>query len=137
MRAVTITVSQKTGVAGFVFPGDRIDLVLTQMVKPTDNGAVGELKTAETILRNLRVLATDQSTETEIENGNSVVKTARTVTLEVTPRIAEKIAVADTIGTLSLSLRSRTCGGFWRRDHSGQRHARAGRKAAARGAGPP
>ena len=105
MRAVTITVSQKTGVAGFVFPGDRIDLVLTQLVKPSDGGN-GELKTAETILRNLRVLATDQSTETESENGHSVVKTARTVTLEVTPRIAEKIAVADTIGTLSLSLRS-------------------------------
>jgi pilus assembly protein CpaB len=105
MRAVTITVSQKTGVAGFVFPGDHIDLVLTQQVKSTD-GSAGELKTAETILRNLRVLATDQSTETESENGHSVVKTARTVTLEVTPRIAEKIAVADTIGTLSLSLRS-------------------------------
>ncbi len=106
MRAVTITVSQKTGVAGFVFPGDRIDLVLTQLVKPTENGATGDLKAAETILRNLRVLATDQSTETETENGHSVVKTARTVTLEVTPRIAEKIAVADTMGTLSLSLRS-------------------------------
>ncbi|MGE3693571.1 MAG: Flp pilus assembly protein CpaB [Novosphingobium sp.] len=105
MRAVTITVSQKTGVAGFVFPGDRIDLLLTQQVKPTD-GAQGELKTAETILRNLRVLATDQSTQTETENGHSVVKTARTVTLEVTPRIAEKIAVADTMGTLNLSLRS-------------------------------
>lgn len=105
MRAVTITVSQKTGVAGFVFPGDRIDLVLTQQVKGGE-GSTGELKAAETILRNLRVLATDQSTETESENGHSVVKTARTVTLEVTPRIAEKIAVADTIGTLSLSLRS-------------------------------
>ena len=104
MRAVTITVSQKTGVAGFIFPGDRVDLLLTQTVKGGDSGE--PLKTAETILRNLRVLATDQSTETETENGKTVVRSARTITLEVTPRIGEKIAVADTIGTLNLSLRS-------------------------------
>ena len=105
MRAVTITVTQKSGVAGFVFPGDHIDLVLTQQVKGAGD-ETSTLRTAETILRNLRVLATDQSTETESENGKSVVKTARTVTLEVTPRIGEKIAVAETIGTLSVSLRS-------------------------------
>ncbi len=103
MRAVTITVSKKTGVAGFVFPGDRVDLVLTQSVRA---GEGEPLRAAETILRNLRVLATDQSTETETENGKTIVKTANTVTLEVTPRIGEKIAVADTIGTLNLSLRS-------------------------------
>ncbi len=104
MRATTITVSKTTGVAGFVFPGDRVDLVLTQTIKGDGEG--DPLKTAETILRNLRVLATDQATETTTENGKTVVKTASTVTLEVTPRIAEKIAVADTIGTLNLSLRS-------------------------------
>src|SRR5690606_27965387 len=65
------------------------------------------LEAAETILRNLRVLATDQSTETTTtEDGKTVAKVVRTVTLEVTPRIAEKIAVSQTIGTLSLSLRS-------------------------------
>ena len=104
MRAVTIPVSQKTGVGGFVFPGDHVDLVLTQSVRASDNGE--SLKAAETILRNVRVLATDQSTETETEDGKTVVKTARTVTLEVTPKIAEKIAVAEDVGQLSLSLRS-------------------------------
>ena len=104
MRAVTIPVSKQTGVAGFIFPGDHVDLVLTQQVRPTDGGDT--LKTAETIIRNLRVLATDQSTETETENGKTVVKTATTVTLEVTPKLAEKIAVADNVGKLSLSLRS-------------------------------
>jgi pilus assembly protein CpaB len=103
MRAVTIPVSAKTGVGGFVFPGDRVDLVLTQSVK----GAEGQpLKASETILRNLRVLATDQSTETLTTEGKTVVRAFRTVTLEVTPRIAEKVAVSQTIGTLSLSLRS-------------------------------
>ncbi|WP_336985853.1 Flp pilus assembly protein CpaB [Altererythrobacter aquiaggeris] len=103
MRAVTVPVSAKTGVAGFVFPGDRIDLVLTQTVKGEGDKS---LKASETVLRNLRVLATDQSTEQEVVNGKTVVRAFRTVTLEATPRIAEKIAVAQTIGTLSLSLRS-------------------------------
>lgn len=103
MRAVTVPVSAKTGVGGFVFPGDRVDLVLTQTVK----GAEGtDLKTSETILSNLRVLATDQSTTQETVEGKTVVRAFRTVTLEVTPKIAEKVAVAQTIGTLSLSLRS-------------------------------
>lgn len=104
MRAVTVPVSAKTGVAGFVFPGDRVDLVLTQTVNGEDGQA---LKAAETILRNLRVLATDQSTEsTTDEAGRTVVRAFRTVTIEVTPKIAEKVEVAQTIGTLSLSLRS-------------------------------
>jgi pilus assembly protein CpaB len=103
MRAITIPVSAKTGVAGFVFPGDHVDLVLTQQVR---GGEGTPLKAAETILKNLRVLATDQSTTTETVEGKSVVRTSSTVTLEVTPRIAEKVTVAQTIGQLSLSLRS-------------------------------
>jgi pilus assembly protein CpaB len=102
MRAVTIPVSAKTGVGGFVFPGDRVDLVLTQQVK----GEGEPLRTSETILRNLRVLATDQTTDNDVVDGKTVVHAFRTVTLEVTPRIAEKVAVAQEIGTLSLSLRS-------------------------------
>ena len=103
MRAVTVPVSAKTGVAGFVFPGDHVDLVLTQTV----NAQEGEpLRASETILRNLRVLATDQSSESSTENGKTVVREFKTVTLEVTPKIGEKIAVAQTIGTLSLSLRA-------------------------------
>lgn len=102
MRAVTIPVSARTAVAGFVFPGDHIDLVLTQSVK----GGIQPLKTAETIMKNLRVLATDQTTSQATVEGKTIVKTFSTVTVEATPKIAEKIAVAQTMGTLSLSLRS-------------------------------
>ncbi|MCJ8155932.1 Flp pilus assembly protein CpaB [Sphingomonas sp. LaA6.9] len=102
MRAVTVSVSAQSGVAGFVFPGDRIDLVLTQSV----SGDGPELKASETIISNLRVLATDQRTVPTNEEGKTEVTTFSTVTLETTPRIAEKIAVAQTIGQLSLSLRS-------------------------------
>jgi pilus assembly protein CpaB len=106
MRAMTIPVSDTSGVGGFVFPGDRVDLMLTQSVKSGNSDQ--ELKAAETFLRNLRVLATDQATATETVDGKSVVKTSRTVTLEVTPHIAEKISVAQTVGQLSLSLRPLT-----------------------------
>ena len=107
MRAVTISTSAKSGVAGFVFPGDHIDLMLTQTVRGGDSGG-GEqpLKATETILKNLRVLATDQSTESEVVDGKTVVHQFSTVTIEVTPRIGQKIQVAETIGTLSLALRS-------------------------------
>jgi len=102
MRAVTIPVSAKTGVGGFVFPGDHVDLMLTQQVQ----GDGDSLRAAETILRNLRVLATDQATDSDVVDGKTVVHAFNTVTLEVTPRIAEKVAVAQEIGQISLSLRA-------------------------------
>jgi pilus assembly protein CpaB len=106
MRAVTVPVSALTGVAGFVFPGDRVDLVLTQNVNASSGPP---LKVSETIVRNLRVLATDQrATPTLDEKGNTVVTEYKLVTIEATPRIAEKITVAQSIGTISLSLRALT-----------------------------
>ena len=98
MRATTVSLSDTSGVGGFLFPGDRVDVILTQEV--TGEGAA--LRTSETIVRNLRVLAIDQRTD----DTTTEAKIGRTATLEVTPKLAEKIAVAETIGTLSLSLRS-------------------------------
>jgi pilus assembly protein CpaB len=108
MRAVTVPVSALTGVAGFVFPGDRVDLVLTQIVtSPSGGNSELPLKVSETILRNLRVLATDQRAQpTKDDKGNTVVAPYALVTLEATPRMAEKITVAQAIGTISLSLRA-------------------------------
>ncbi len=104
MRAVTVPVNASSGLAGFVFPGDRVDMVLTEEVKGSGDG--NPLKVSETIVRNLRVLATDQRFTDKDEDGKQIIKEARNVTLEVTPRIAEKIAVAQSIGKLSLSRRS-------------------------------
>jgi len=104
MRAITVPVNVTSGVAGFVFPGDHVDMVLTQQV---DGGGDGPaLKVSETIIRNLRVLATDQRLTDKDDDGKTQVRTFSNVTLEVTPRIAEKIAVAQSLGSLSLSLRS-------------------------------
>jgi pilus assembly protein CpaB len=96
MRAITVSVSATTAVGGFIFPGDRVDLVLTQ-----DTGEAGG-RAAETIVRNLRVLAVDQ----RIDNTATTAQVGRTVTLEVTPKLVEKISVAQGLGSLSLSLRS-------------------------------
>ena len=104
MRAVTVPVNRSSGVAGFIFPGDRVDLVLTQTVNGGGDGA--PLKVSETIVRNLRVLAADQRTDGKGEDGKMEAKYSDNVTLEATPRIAEKVAVAQSMGALSLSLRS-------------------------------
>ena len=110
MRAVTVPVSQNTGVAGFVFPGDRIDLVLTQSVDSNGGEGGGDaraFRAAETIIRNIRVLATDQRTDNSTDaEGKTQVTTFSNVTVEATPKIAEQIAVAQQLGTISLSLRS-------------------------------
>ncbi len=104
MRAITVPVNAASSVAGFVFPGDHVDMVLTQTVSGGGEGPA--LKVSETIIRNLRVLATDQRVTEKNDDGKTEVKTFSNVTLEVTPRIAEKISVAQSIGSLSLSLRS-------------------------------
>ncbi len=104
MRAITVPVNATTGVAGFIFPGDRVDMVLTQQVEGGGDGP--SLKVSETIVRNVRVLATDQRIDSKGEDGKTEVKVFANVTLEATPRIAEKVAVAQSMGQLSLSLRS-------------------------------
>ncbi len=105
MRAITVPLSADQGVAGFVFPGDRVDVLLTLTLENEENANI-KLYTTETIVRNLRVLAVDQRTAPTDENGNSTPTVYGNVTLEATPRIAESIAVARTTGTLSLALRS-------------------------------
>jgi len=104
MRAITVPVNATTGVAGFVFPGDRVDVMLTQEVAGGGDGPA--LKVTETVIRNVRVLATDQRTDSKGEDGQTLVRTFSNVTMEATPRIAEKIAVAQSLGQLSLVLRS-------------------------------
>lgn len=104
MRAVTFPIRNENSVAGFVFPGDRVDLTLSQTVAGGGDGP--PLKVAETIMKNLRVLATDQRTTTDVDDqGKTVVRNISMVTIEATPAIAEKISVARTLGDLSLVLR--------------------------------
>ncbi|RMF14907.1 MAG: Flp pilus assembly protein CpaB [Alphaproteobacteria bacterium] len=99
MRAVSVPVDAVTGVAGFIFPGDRVDVILNhRIVDPSGY----EHFASETVVGNVRVLAID--TRTEAADGKA--QPGRTVTLEVTPKIAERIALVQEMGSLMLSLRS-------------------------------
>lgn len=103
MRAVSIAVDNTTGSAGLIWPGDHVDLILTQTMNGADVSA-GHQVAAETVLSDIRVLAIDQ----QIIEGAAPTASGsqRTVTLEVTPDQAERISVATRLGRLSLSVRS-------------------------------
>lgn len=94
-RAVSIAVSATSGNAGFIFPGDHVDLILTHRLP-------GDVLASETFSEDLRVLAIDQM----LTNPDNKAVVAKTITLEVTPKQAEKINVAISIGSISVSLRS-------------------------------
>ena len=93
-QAVSIPVSATTGIAGFVFPGDRVDVLLTHSIQ--------ERQVTELLLEDIRVLAVDQRSDTD--DRDPII--ASTVTLQVTPKEAKTISVAGSLGQLSLSLRS-------------------------------
>lgn len=102
MRAMSISMTPVGGVAGFVFPGDHVDVIVThQVIRKTDSEPQGR-RVSETVLTDVRVLALDQ----KMDDQATEPKIAQTATLEVTPKQAERLALAAGLGTLSLSLRS-------------------------------
>lgn len=107
MRAIAVGVDAVSGAGGLIWPGDRIDLILTQRLQ--QNANAGHSVAAETILKNARVIAVDQKlVQGANEAGASVGNLARTVTLEVTPDGAERVAVAQRLGELSVIVRPAT-----------------------------
>jgi pilus assembly protein CpaB len=100
MRAVSVPVTATSGISGFVFPGDQVDILVSETLPGIGNAAAQ--KGAETVLHDVRVLAVDQKLDGKA--GEALV--AHNVTLEVTPKQSEIIAVASEMGKLSLSLRS-------------------------------
>ena len=104
-RAITVNVTPSSGLAGLVFPGDKIDLVASFKVEfegKADGNTHLPHWASETVERDLRVLAVDQ----RVDDQNKEVVVAKTVTLEVTPKQAEIIAIVSELGKFSLSLRS-------------------------------
>src|SRR5574338_248788 len=99
-RAVAIRVNDVVGVAGFVLPGDFVDVLLTRQDGSSARGSEANMRT-DLLIANVRVLAVDQTAN---ENRNDP-QVARAVTIEVTPEDGQKVALAGQIGTLSLSLR--------------------------------
>lgn len=106
MRAVSVGVNEVSGVAGFIWPGDRVDVVLTQESEKNKNISVGHGTFSETILSNVRVIGVDQDIAQGTPSGNSTAgRVAKTVTLEVNPQQVEVIAAATQLGRMSLSIR--------------------------------
>ena len=105
MRAATIGVDNVSGSAGLIWPGDHVDLILTQSLEDTTLPA-GRRVAAETILADVRVIAIDQLLARGVAPNAEGAGVARTVTVEVTTSQAERIAVATRLGKLSLAVRS-------------------------------
>lgn len=94
MRAFTVRVNDVVGVAGFLLPGNKVDVIATRKV--------GKQSVSETVLKDLKVLAVDQMARSK-KNDPVVV---RAVTLEVTPKQAERLAKARSEGKIQLTLRN-------------------------------
>ncbi len=105
MFAVTVAVDAVSGSAGLIWPGDTVDLILTQQIQAA-NLPPGRRVAAETVLQNVRVIAIDQQLAGGLQPGKKQEQTNRTVTLEVSAKQAEQVAVAERIGRLSLVVRS-------------------------------
>jgi pilus assembly protein CpaB len=97
MRAATVRINDVSGVAGFIQPNDTVDVLITR----SPPGGDQRTQTTDILLQNVRVIAMDQNAK----NANGTPAVARTATLEVTPLDAQKLALAQEVGNLSLLLR--------------------------------
>lgn len=97
MRAVSVKVDEVIGVAGFVVPGTRVDVVLT-MAPPGSNDAISRI-----ILENVRTLAAGQEVQ---QNEDGEPMTVTVITVMVTPEDAERLILASTQGRIQMALRN-------------------------------
>lgn len=100
-RAISVRITATSGNAGFVFPGDRVDILLTHEID-IKSGNRKSARISETVLNDVRVLAINQRTD----NPTHTPSVGKTATLEVSPKEAEKILLIKNMGELTLILRS-------------------------------
>ncbi|MBR0661079.1 Flp pilus assembly protein CpaB, partial [Neoroseomonas oryzicola] len=108
MRAVTVGVDAVTGTAGLIWPGDRVDVILTQAFDENDIAPARRVA-GEAVLTAARVIAVDRHLVQGMQPGaigDTLREANRTVTIEVTPEQATRVAVATRLGRLSLALRA-------------------------------
>jgi pilus assembly protein CpaB len=103
MRAVSVPINAISSHSGLIFPGDHVDLILTQSLVGSDEGAIRRV--SETVLSDIRIIAMGSDTRDDPAEGQSNER-AKTATFEVTPRQAEQVTLLIELGKLSLSLRS-------------------------------
>ncbi len=100
-RAVAVRVDDVLGVAGFVRPGDFVDVIMTR----NENEGEQTVQFSSALLQNIHVLGVDQTSHVTSDVSDVVKKTAKTVTLEVNLVDAQKLALGGAVGRLSLALR--------------------------------
>jgi len=100
MRAISTRIKEETGVGRLILPNDHVDVILTQRRR---GRAGGEEFVSDTLFRNVRVLAIGQLIEAK--DGKKLAE-GNTATLELTPRQSELLALANSMGEISLALRS-------------------------------
>jgi len=111
-RAISINVDAESGVSGLIWPGDRVDVVLTQVLEKAaaTNRTLGELAhstLSETVLYNVRIIAIDQDiVQGAAANTAAAGKVTHAVSLELAPEQVKKITVAKELGKLALAMRS-------------------------------
>ncbi len=101
MRAISTRIEEKTAAGKLILPNDFVDVILIQRKRGRNGGA--EEFVSDTLFRNVRILAVGQIIETK--EGKRTAE-GQTATLELTPRQAELLALANSMGEISLSLRS-------------------------------
>jgi pilus assembly protein CpaB len=105
-RAISVGVDVVTGAAGLIWPGDQVDLILTQELAAAD-APLARRVIGETVLVDVRVIAVDQQFTRGASAAEATVgRIARTVTLEVSGEQAERVAVASRLGRIALTVRS-------------------------------
>ena len=109
-RAISVAVDVVTGAAGLIWPGDHVDVLLTQNMDDATR-PLGQRVAAHTVLNDIRVIAIDQKLVEGATPDGATSKPAATVTLEVSADQAERVVVAGRIGRLSLVVRSAEAGG--------------------------
>ncbi len=105
MVATTVSVDAVSGTAGLIWPGDHVDLILTQSHEAAGQSP-GRTVSAETVLRDVRAIAVDKQLVHTDPSGLSPAPQTSTVTLEVTSLQAESVAVAARLGHLAVAVRS-------------------------------
>jgi pilus assembly protein CpaB len=108
MRAVSVPINPTSANSGLIFPGDRVDLILTQSLVESESEG-GVRRVSETVLNDIRIIAMGTDTSDDPREGRANEK-AKTATFEVTPRQAEEVALLTELGKISLSLRSLAAG---------------------------
>jgi pilus assembly protein CpaB len=105
MKAISVAISEHTSAGGFILPNDRVDIILTKKVQGAETSGQSPAVT-ETLITNVRVLAINQTYRQEEGENKVTVTEGKTATLELDARGSEVISLAESLGELSLSLRS-------------------------------